>query len=80
MGEIKRFLCDESKRGTEMETREEYMQLAAACDFLEHYHIAHTDDMISRFRGKGGRPDIYIVSDKAWKSKLRNFTKSIFPD
>lgn len=59
------------ERGQELKTREEFEQLSRCCDFLEHYHLEHTDDIVTRFRGKGGdRPDIYIVSDPHWKKAI----------
>jgi hypothetical protein len=62
--------------------RTEYLQLSQSCDFLEHYHIEHTDDKITRFRGKlKGRTqaaDIYVVSDPEWKEKFEAFTASEF--
>lgn len=63
--------------------REEYIQLSDACDFLEHYHLFHSDDKITRFRGKkkeGAACDIIVVSDPEWKQKLRDFLKSEFPE
>ena len=48
--------------------REGNRRLAAACDFLEHYHLEHTDDTITRFR-RGGI-HIYIVSDPYWQKKI----------
>jgi len=69
-----------SDRGKELESEAEFIQLANACDFLEHYHLEHTDDTVTRFRGKGDRPDIYVVGDPEWKSKLREFLGPFFPD
>ncbi len=67
-------------RGKEMETREEYIQLADSCDFLERYHMNHTFDMVTRFRGKNGRPDIYVVGDPQWKERMGALCAPIFPD
>lgn len=51
----------------------------AAADALEHYHTDHTEDAITRFRGK--TTDIYIVSDRSpWREKFREFTATEFPD
>lgn len=58
-------------------------QLEQACDVLEHYHLDHTEDTITRFRGKRTKDrtaDIYIVSDPDWKRKFREFTKPEFPE
>lgn len=63
--------------------RSEYLQLSQSCDFLEHYHIDHTEDKITRFRGKlkdrSECADIYVVSDPEWKEKFAAFTASEFP-
>lgn len=58
--------------------RGEYEQLANSCNFLEHYHLEHTTDKVTRFRGKNGNPDIYVVSDPEWRQKLRDTTQEIF--
>ena len=71
------------ERGMTMEPHhpELHVSLAAACDYLEHYHIDHTDDKITRFRGKrkGRTADIYVVADPDWKRRFREFTKDEFP-
>ena len=69
----------------ELENEMEFVQLAQACDFLEHYHLEHTDGMVTRFRGKlgtseGDRPDLYIVSDLEWKRKMAELAAPIFPE
>ncbi len=69
----------------ELENEAEFVQLAQACDFLEHYHLEHTDDMVTRFQGKlgtseGDRPDIYVVSDPEWKRKMGELVAPIFPE
>jgi hypothetical protein len=71
-----------SGRNEEMD-RAELLQLSQSCDFLEHYHIEHTEDKITRFRGTSksgsGCADIYVVSDPEWKEKFAAFTASEFP-
>jgi hypothetical protein len=65
----------------DLANKEEYIQLADSCNFLEHYHLHHSDDMITRFRGKGPNgTDIYVVSDPEWKEKLRACVAPVFPD
>ena len=67
----------------ELETEAEYIQLSDACDFLEHYHLEHTDDKITRFRGKsatGRTADIYVVADPEWKQRFRELCKEEFPE
>lgn len=71
--------CGSRSHDSDDMPREEFLQLSAACDFLEHYHLCHTSDKISRFRGKSDMPDIIVVSDPEWKAKLREFLKSEFP-
>lgn len=46
----------------------------SAADTLAHYHLHHTDDMITRLTGDLDAPDIYVVSDPDWKLKLRQAT------
>lgn len=57
--------------GKELETREKYIQLADACLFLEDYQLDYASSPVSLFRGKGGRPDIYLVESPGWKDKFR---------
>jgi hypothetical protein len=61
----------------ELENEAEFIQLADACDFLEHYHIEHTDDKVTRFRGKlkgySVCADIYVMSDPAEKQAFAQF-------
>lgn len=67
----------------DLKNREEFVQLADSCNFLEHYHLHHSDDMITRFRGKSASArtaDIYVVSDPEWKKKIREFVAAAFPD
>ena len=71
---------EHNERGKELESEAEFIQLSDACNFLEHYHQEHTTDMVTRFRGKTDRPDIYIVGDPSWKTKFREFVKEIFPE
>ena len=73
-----RFCGQDSSDSDDM-PRDEFLQLAHACDFLEHYSTCHTRDAITRFRGKGGMPDIYVVVDQKWKEIFREFTKDEFP-
>jgi hypothetical protein len=69
----------------EME-QDEYIQLSDSCNFLEHYHLEHTQDKITRFRGKAKSNvdrrscDIIVVSDPIWKAKLREFLKPELPE
>ena len=63
----------------ELENEAAFVQLNDACNFLEHYHLEHTEDMVTRFRGKTGRSDIYVVSDPAWKEKIAELMRLIFP-
>jgi hypothetical protein len=54
-------------------------QLTAAVEYLQHYHVEHTSDMVTRFTRKSGDGvDIYIVSDPVWKRKLADFMAPIF--
>lgn len=47
-------------RGQHVEmTREEYIQLSDSCDFLEHYHLFHSDDKITRFRSNKKEGEAY---------------------
>lgn len=58
-----------------LETLEEFVKLCLACDFLEHYHLEHTNDRVSRFRAQGYPPsaDIYVVYDPELKKKMSDF-------
>lgn len=49
--------------------------LATAADFLNHYHQAHTDDIVTILHG--GDTDIYLVSDPEWRRKFTEFVKPI---
>ena len=51
------------------------LQLSRACEFLEHYHLQHTQDRITRVR----RHDIhiYIVSDEEWRKKIDDLIRPI---
>jgi hypothetical protein len=55
-------------------------QLSDSCNFLEHYHLEHTADMVTRFRGKGrdNAVHIYITSDPTWKRKIAECVAPIF--
>jgi len=64
----------------ELEDEAAFVRLSDACDFLEHYHLEYTEDVVTRFMGKGGRPDIYIVSDPAWKERIYGLVRLIFPN
>lgn len=44
--------------------------IAAACDFLEHYHIEHTSDKVSKFFAENHQADIYVVSDPESRRKF----------
>lgn len=67
----------------DLENEAAFIQLARACDTLEHYHLEHSNDMVTRFRGKSkGRSasaDIYVVSDPEWKKKLADCVAPIMP-
>ena len=58
---------------------DENSQLQDALSLLQHYHLEHTNDKITRFRWDADSPDIYIVSDPELKRKLREFTAPEFP-
>ena len=64
-----------------LETEDDFIQFAEACDVLEHYHLEHTDDRVTRIRGKlkgsDRCADIYIVSDPEWKKKLSDWVAPI---
>lgn len=59
-----------------LESEKEFIQLSDACNFLEHYHTAHTADKITRFRSKSrtSGADIYVVGDLEWRQKLLELT------
>lgn len=61
-----------------------FTRVEQSCNILEHYHLAHTNDVMTRLRTTGPqnaepKTDIYIVSDPVWREKLREFTDSEFP-
>lgn len=65
----------------DLENEAEFIQLSDSCNFLEHYHQEHTDDKITRFRGKGPQPVlIYVVSDPEWVAKFAELVKEEFPE
>jgi hypothetical protein len=46
-------------------------QVRMACEILQHYHVDHTNDVITRFAHSSGEGvDIYLISDPAWKAKF----------
>lgn len=51
-------------------------QLHNACGFLEHWHLEHTHDKITRLAGDYA--DILIVSDPVWRERLERFVSSVF--
>ena len=63
-------------RGRTKDSGEE--QVHAACKILEHYHIEHTDDIITRFKASGSGADIYVVQDPEWKARLEACVAEIF--
>lgn len=59
-------------------SRQDYMDLATACDVLEKYHRDQDDKAVTRFRGKrieGKSVDIYLVSDPHLVELLRDATE-----
>lgn len=55
-------------------------QLQEACTVLEHYHMEHTIDLITRFKSPDGNgADIYVVQDQEWKQRIAECVKEIFP-
>jgi len=57
-------------------------QVRQACEVLQHYHIDHTDDAITRFsHSSGNGVDIYLVSDPFWKAEVKKlFDRSVLGD
>ena len=53
------------------------MNFDAAADILAHYHVGHTEDMITRLVAKDA--DILIVSDPIWRDRLKRFVEEAFP-
>ena len=54
-------------------------QVNDALKVIEHYHIEHTDDIVTRFKASGMGCDVYVVQDPEWKARLEQCIESIFP-
>lgn len=58
-----------------------------AASYLGHYHVCHTTDKITQFKGEDEKPDgstvqtfIYVTSDPEWIAKFSALIALEFPD